>query len=157
MTDISSTDLGLLVIKIQDDNIRASELVRFYDAVVNNVSIRPRLMLINKTMDIPKQQAQHFFECGIRYVFGCVEPPVSQPPVVKAYRPDRESQFGLMLRGTATTGPWKDHFSVKIHTAPARLRNRKQSPKADVLISDTAKNVILTLQALWGPPEPYVK
>lgn len=144
-------EIGTLILKLQDDDIRIPEMRKFYMALRNSAVMRRNAGLVGRMCTLDVSVREEYCRSGISFCLASAEIASGEPPT-KTPSVLTHAGFSLAFHRQAR-GPWGEHIRADPKN-PAAIKDKKIIPR--YFISEELASLIWGIQELWNKPGFFV-
>lgn len=146
-------EVGLLVMQIQDDDVRPSTLVKFLQVVTTDEEVRRNARLVSNLSGLAHDVRVDHCRANILTLLADSRlAPAAEPkePPSTATSAEFGKRFSIIF-----TGPWKQHVYVEGRLSAGDLQKRLRggrgaAPMPPLKISRELATHVKTLEEFWG-------
>jgi C1A family cysteine protease len=133
---MNTEELGLIFLKLQEDDVRIPEMRAFYDALVTREDMRRNAALVGRLCTLSEEERYSYAKAGLTVILASFDiRPTGPPGDISTFVEVSSSKAPSVLK--LSQGNWKEHIKT----------NQKRA-----LVSEELKQVIIALQNLWQVP-----
>jgi hypothetical protein len=107
---MTPSELGLLVLRVQADDVRPHEVRKFLLAMKNDPEVRRNAGLAGRLAEISAEQRPKYLEANALLL---LTDPALAPSSTPDFHPHMITAAVTPTMGPALLGPWKAHFALK--------------------------------------------
>lgn len=149
---MNADEIGLLVMKLQDDDVRPSDLRRFLQVLITDEEVRKNVKIVSTLSGLPTQTRVEHCLAGVMTLLSD-----STLGPKKAYDETRHRTTSLFSKKLlmCSTGPWREHIKSDEKLSPVDLQRRMRggrgvSPPPSLQISFELAQHIRVLEEFWN-------
>lgn len=149
---MSPDEIGLLVLKIQDDDIRPSDLRKFLECILSDPEVRRNAGLAGKLSGLDKETRAKHCSANVMYLLSnaALAPTGDERPI---FWMDTSTFFSEKFF-FVLSGPWKEHLQVdgQKPTAADVLKARKRAKttaRLPLRVSSHLAEMLKALEQFW--------
>lgn len=150
---MTADELGLLVMKLQDDDVRQKDLRDFLITITTDEEVRRNAKLVSGLSGLSEDVRKKHCLANIMVLLADshLAPPKGEDPIVEQ---KTTSLFSTKLV-SIITGPWRKHIRPEEELSAAELQRRIRGGRGAsrlpaLRISELLASHILALEDFWG-------
>lgn len=147
-------EIGLLVIRIQNDDVLPSDMRRFLSALMQDEEIRRNARLVAALSKLPDEERVKYCLAHVLTLLTATQ--LAPPSDAEDWAQTETTQrFGEKFF-VCLSGPWKKHIHVDGNPSAAQLvkqmRGRKPTGLPKIRVSKLLTMYVRAVQDFWGVP-----
>jgi hypothetical protein len=144
-------EIGLIILKMQEDDIRIPEMRSFYKSLATNEAMRRNAALVGRLSTLNDGKRLEYCRAGILFCLASSDiAPGTKPAIAPSVK--THSSFSVNFSNQAL-GPWRAHM-LSDNTKPVAIKRQKVVPT--IYVSEELAQLLRAIQDLWNCPDNFV-
>lgn len=158
---MSPEQIGLLVMKLQDDDVLASDMRKFINALMTDEEVRRNARLVSSLSGLPEETRRKHCSANVLMLLSASQLAPSAPPSEEGWRAAKPKFVQDFF--TTTSGAWKDHMrptetlsSMEFQRRVRSAGRKSSTPLPGQMLSSTLIGHVKVIEEFWGVVGLYV-
>jgi len=154
---MSPDELGLLVMKLQDDDVRQKDLRNFLTTITTDEEVRRNAKLVSGLSGLSEEVRQKHCLANIMVLLADSQlaPPANAAAIDEDRGTFKTTQLFSTRLASTITGPWRKHIKPDKEYSAAELQRRMRGargagPMPTLFISELLASHVRALEDFWG-------
>jgi hypothetical protein len=152
---MSPEQIGLLVMKIQADDVLASDMRKFISALMTDEEIRRNARLVSSLSGLPEETRRKHALANVLMLLSAQQ--LAPPQSAKKDRMVSVTPKFVESFHICVSGPWKEHMEFATSLSPMEFQQgvraalkKTSSPMPGLRISKTLFGHVRVIEEFWG-------